>query len=531
MPSNVRASRISETFSKLDTQIRTFTRNITSAESVARKFDSALKLDPTNLKVANEKFNNLSVALKNAQDRLDASRAQLEELNRVFADNKDSARYQDQLRKTTTETKKFEAEVERLNVLVNDARKSLTSAAPSVKSFKERLAEGAAKADLFGKSIKTAKTLILGMIAGVVKLTKEMAELGKELTSNAAKYDTTVSKLQEQSYLFYTLTGNADAYTSSLQAMNSVMAQILSGRGQSQLQSLAQIGLRRNDLVGKSTAEAYETVFNALRNVEDQATATAVAVKLFGDSGAYVAKLAQASDEDFNRYVENFRRVGGISEESAEKLAQLSDDMYLLRYSLKASGAEIITNFAPAINGVLVILVNLSKAIGALYERLGPVPATIITLSTLLTAKMIPSIIKLIVQTKLETAATWAQVAAKTALIGAMTFGVGAVIGLASAIGASAATSKLAASSMDSYADSIGKAADAARDYEKVTSRMNTNMSVVSENIERTNSTYSSDVTFTIKAEGDTPISQENAKQISEITVEQINKALGGIVS
>lgn len=531
MPSGTRASKISSTFDKLTNQISVFTRNLNSAEAVARKFDSALKVDPKNLTLANQRFEALSVALKNANERLAASKAKIEELNNVYANNKDSATYVSEMRQVTEQTKKFEAEVVRLQALVNSSARDVGKLRSSWADVKKTLKETAKETGVVNQYLKNVKTTLLAIVAGVTKLTKEMAQLGKELTANAKKYDTTVEKLQEQSYLFYTLTGNANAYTSSLQAMNSVMAQILSGRGQSQLKSLAQIGLKKGDLTGKSTAEAYEMVFNALRNVEDQATATAVAVKLFGDAGAYVAEMAAASDEEFNTYLEKFRQVGGLSEESAKKLASLSDDLYLLKYQFQMTGAQIIVSMAPAIKSVLGLLANLATFVSNVYEKLGSFGGTAAMVSTVLTVRMIPSIIKLIIQTRIATGATWAQVAATTALTSAVTLGASLLIGFGTALIANAKASDKATDSLNEYQSAIESASGAAKEFEKVASKLNTEFSVSTENVERVNSTYKSDITFTIKAEGDTPISEKTAEQVGAITVEQINKALGGIVS
>ena len=151
--------------------------------------------------------------------------------------------------------------------------------------------------------------------------------------------------------------------------------------------------------------------------------------------------------------------------------------------------------------------------------------------STILTIRMIPSIIKLIIQTKLATQATWGQVIAQTALISVLSGGVLAITAIGAAIGASKLATKQATEEMNAYSDSVKSATDAAKEYDRVTSKLKSDLSVSTENIEKTNSTYSSDVTFTIKAEGDSPISDENAKKIGEITVDQINKALGGIIA
>lgn len=531
MPSGTKASRISKTFDELTNKISAFTKQISSAETIARKFDGALKLDPNNVSVAKEKFDNLSNALKLAQERLDANKRQLEELNTAWSDKKGTDEYKAKLNDITRDTKKYSAEVERLTVLVKNAKTEVANANPALNTFKGKLKEMAKNTDLWGKALKTAKVLLVSMIAAVVKLTKEMSNLGKELVSNADKYGTTVEMLQKQSYLFYTLTGNADAYTSSLQAMNSVMAQILSGRGQSQLKSLAQIGLKKSDIEGLTTAEAYEVVFNALRDVEDQATATAVAVKLFGDAGAYVAEMANKSDEEFNKYIEKFRQAGAISTESAKKLAELSDDLYLFRYQLKVTGAELLSNLAPAINAVTSVLLTLTKGVSGVYEAFGSVIGSILLFASVLTIKMIPSIIKLIVQTKLATSATLGHVIAQTALISVLSLGILTITAVGAAVGASSLASKKAAEEMNSYTDSVRGATEAAKEYERVTSKLKSDLSVSTESIEKTNNTYSSNVTFTIKAEGDTPISDETAKKVGEITVDQVNKALGGIIA
>ena len=529
MARNPAATNIGSTFTELTNKIKTLNKEIASAERSAKQFDEALKLDPKNITVAESKYQELSSAVEKAAQRLEFAKQKKEELDKAYAD-KTSDTYKNNLAKITEEIKKYTAQLERLKSKQKDAQEAFKQSKVTIQEEAWATEKAKIGKEAYTMAVKTLRVAIVALIAGVVKLTKEMSNLGKELVSNAQKYDTTVEKLQEQSYVFYALTGNANAYTSALQAMNSVMAQILSGRGISQLKSLRQIGVLKSDLSGKTTAEQYEVVFEALRNTEDAALATAVAVKLFGDAGAYVAEIAQKSTEEYDKYVQKFRETAHVSEETAEKLAELSNDLELLKYSAQAAGAEIIVTLAPAINGALKLFLALAKAVAAVYNTFGTFGGVLITVSTLVLVKLIPSLISLMIKTKLETNLTWGQVAAKTALIGVCTMGVGVIVGLAAAIAASAATMALAQNATDGYTDSLNAATGAAKEFSKVATKLNTDLSVSSEQIERRSSTYKADVTFIVEAKGDTQIDGETAKDLGEIVIDQVNKALGGIV-
>lgn len=529
MARNPSATNIGSTFTELTNKIKTLNKEISSAERNAKQFDEALKLDPKNVVVAENKYQELSVAVTKATERLEAAKQKKQELDKAYAD-KSSDTYKNALARVTEEIKKYTAQLERLKVKQKDANEAFEQSKVSVEEEAKALEKAKTKKEAFTFATKNLKIAIVALVAGVVKLTQEMANLGKELVSNAKKYDTTVEKLQEQSYVFYALTGNANAYTSALQAMNSVMAQILSGRGISQLKILSKIGISKSDLAGKSTAEQYEVVFEALRNTEDAALATAVAVKLFGDAGAYVAEIAQTSADEYEKYLQKFRETAHISEESAKKLAELSNDLELLKYSFRSAGAEIIVTLAPAIEGLLKMVLGLAKGVAGVYNTFGEFGGVLITVSSIVLIKTIPALISLMIKTKLETSLTWGQVAAKTALIGVCTLGVGAIIGLSAAIAASAATTAIATNSTDEYTKSLNAATGAAEEFSKVATRLNTDLSVSSENIERRSSSYNADITFIVEAKGDTQISGETAKDLGEIIIDQVNKALGGIV-
>lgn len=529
MARNPATTNIGSTFTELTNKIKTLNKEISSAERSAKQFDEALKLDPKNVIVAENKYQELSTAVAKATERLEAAKQKKEELDKAYAD-KSSDTYKNALSRVEEEIKKYVAQLERLKTKQKDAGEAFKQSQVSVEEETKAIEKAQRKKEAYSIAVKNLRVAVLALVAGVVKLTKEMANLGKELVSNAQKYDTTVEKLQEQSYVFYALTGNANAYTSALQAMNSVMAQILSGRGISQLKILNKIGITQADLTGKTTAEQYEVVFEALRNTEDAALATAVAVKLFGDAGAYVAEIAQKSTQEYDAYVQKFRETAHVSEESAQKLAELSNDLELLKYSFKGTGAEIIVTLAPAINGLLKLVLGLAKAISTVYNIFGEFGGVLITVSSIVAIKMIPSLVSLMIRTKLETDLTWAQVAAKTALIGVCTLGIGAIIGLGAAIATSAATIASAKNNTDDYTASLEAATGAAEEFSKVATRLNTDLSVSSENIERRSSTYNADITFIVEAKGDTQISGETAKDLGEIVIDQVNKALGGIV-
>lgn len=530
MPSGPKVTTITSSFDEINKKIKTLNGSIRNAQKDAKDLQEALKIEPKNVELAQARYNALGEAVEAAKQKITLNAQKLEELNNQYKD-KSSDTYKEKLRGLTEEARKFQTQLKALEVQQREAKKAIDMANGGLDKQEKELKRGTLATKIYEQTTRAVKVAVLGFFTAVTTLTKQMSELGKELVSNADKYDTTVYKLQEQSYLFRTLTGNADAYTQSLQALNSVLAQILSGRGQSQLESLKQIGLTESDVTGKSTAEAYEVIFRALRDVGDQATATAVAVKLFGDAGSYVAEMAYKSEAEFNKYAEQFRQVGGVSEESAKKLAQLSNDLELLKYQAQATGAEIIVELAPAINGFLSIILDLAKGIGKLYDAFGSVFGSMVLLTTFITIKLIPSIIKVIIQHKLETAAVREKTAATLAYISVATVGVGAILAIAGAAASSAIATNNAADSMEDYASAVEQANDTVKKFNDVSEQMNKDLSVSSEAVSTYNSSYNAEVKFIIQAEGDTAISGETAKNVGEITADYVNKVFGGITA
>lgn len=515
---------IGRSFKQLSDDLRKFNTEIRNSESNVRKLDSALKLDPSQIDLAREKYAQLGNAVAAAENRIKEVNKYQEEKKQGLASGKLTQEvYNVEIEKSNKLLAQYGHELKRLTILQNNAAKEVQKAALENSKFIKSIDNAIPKINAWQKAIA-------GIVASISALVYKSAELGKELVANAKLYDTSVESLQEQQYIFQQTTGEANAYTQALKALASAQGQIVSGRGQSQLQALSLIGLKESDISGMQAGEAYEVIFEALQRTEDAALRAAVAQKMFGDAGLAVAQVAGESEEAIEAYREQIEKVL-ISEELAQQLADMNDELYIAKLQFQLAGAEIAVQFAP----VLKDLVEIFK------EDLLPIFKSFVSLlsnkfmvAVLLAIMLLPTLAKiwksLALVVKLFSAETWAAVKAKLALAGVSGTLVVALTGLAAAVGITAAMLSKEADATNEAAESYGNYEDAVSDAQAAVNKLNGTTSAAITASTETRNTKNVNLSLEIYGRGETKVSDESAVVVSRITANEINEALGALI-
>lgn len=131
--------------------------------------------------------------------------------------------------------------------------------------------------------------------------------------------------------------------------------------------AFAAIGLSVDELVGRTSAERFEAIAQAINSLPDPAQRTAAAIALLGEEGAQLLPLFAGGAEGIRQAREEFERFGGaLSNTQAANVESMNDAWTRVQTAVKAVTTQVVANLAPAVKAVFDTLSDfIAKAGGA----------------------------------------------------------------------------------------------------------------------------------------------------------------------
>lgn len=131
----------------------------------------------------------------------------------------------------------------------------------------------------------------------------------------------------------------------------SVNMEALRQGSQKQVDAFAQLGLKAKDFVGLSTDQAFEKIALKLGGIEDSSRKTAIAVELFGNSGATLIPLlndiAENGMEPLKKKAEELGLV--VDEQTALLAANVNDSFTDIKSEVKGLTLQFVSGLLPAV--------------------------------------------------------------------------------------------------------------------------------------------------------------------------------------
>jgi hypothetical protein len=203
----------------------------------------------------------------------------------------------------------------------------------------------------------------LGVIKGQIdELASESGELNKAAIKAGVGFEQ-FQKLQYQtglgteqlSTLFRKLQQNMAAAGGAAGEAASDFADVDGGLGgllnkKQAGETFTKLGIQLKDAGGqaRSSAEVFQDTAKAIAGLPSPAEKTAVAIRLFGRSGADLLPFLQKSPEAIQALGEQFDAIGGFSEENRKALAAYGKEQKALDLASKSLKITILTAIVPA---------------------------------------------------------------------------------------------------------------------------------------------------------------------------------------
>lgn len=212
----------------------------------------------------------------------------------------------------------------------------------------------AAVGGTFGK----LATIVGGV--SLAKLTAEAVQFADSLVKTQAQTGISVEALQSLQFIAGQTSVSFESIT---RAVNLFQRQLVEG-GDAAQKALGQLGLSIQEIDRLAPDQQFAKIAEGISSVEDPAQRTALAMQIFGRSGADLLPMLTQTGEQITDLNARFEQLGGpVSAEAVSKLDDMGDSFDALKGSAFSLGVELLSLVAGPIK---LLTDGLGSAVGEL---------------------------------------------------------------------------------------------------------------------------------------------------------------------
>ncbi len=515
---------------KINKEVSNLADNSKRAASDAQLLSQAFKMGVGG-HTTTEVFESYETAIQKTQKSIDqyndSIRKLKEEQDKLNKDSKDYADAYTKFDKAITNSqnavRRLQNQLIELQIAQKDYTEEAIKEAEATKKAEEEAKKLARNKEILklrneslNKVLRTSIAVVTALVATYKKWITSSVQQAQELYGLSKRYGATVEEIQDMNRALQLATGQSDLFTQSLSVLAQGMSDIAGNRGQKYTAALREVGTSYKELSALSKSEQFSTIVEGLLAIENESERAAHAQTLLGESGQYIVGAFANGKYSLDEYIKSAQEYGKITTESAEKLTFLGFKIDAVKSKINEQIAQIVVDAEPVIMSVLNVLKSFIPLISTLSKNSWILWAAI---SAIIALKLASTIIAWRIKFA-ELSVSIGTATAKAAIFNVVVGGLAtAVIG----IGAIMASTALSAKNMrDSIADSV----DTANRLGEQSGEFNANVNTYA----NSNTEHRLVVDMNVRSEGNTPISDETAEKIAQITTEKVNRELGMIV-
>lgn len=153
--------------------------------------------------------------------------------------------------------------------------------------------------------------------------------------------------------------------------VKSDVAFVRAGEGSKKAMSaIENLGISFDDLNGKTAAERFSTVADAIAEMKNPAVQAEAAVTLFGKSGASLLPLFRKGKGEIEKAAEEAKKFGlALTNVQAKNVEDMNDSFKKVSEVMKGIAGQVVANLAPAITKVTEEFVKFVGTVGG--ENIG----------------------------------------------------------------------------------------------------------------------------------------------------------------
>ena len=339
----------------LSTALRKSDIEIKRTQSDLKDLERALKLDPKNVELLEQKQRLLAQAVDQAAKKVDALKQAQAEANKLLAENKIG---QDQYDKLTREIikaegalKKAQEASDKFNASMGKAQQTLTKVGDAAGTVAEKTKAASA----------AAGALLAGMGALALKTAKE----ADELNTLSQQSGLTTEELQKMQYA-------SELVDVSVSDMASAQSKLRKSMASSEA-TFNQLGVATRDASGamRDSSDVFYDVLEALGKVGNETERDQLAMQIFGKSADQLAGIIDDGGAALKAYGDEAERLGLImDQQTLDSLNKVNDELDQLKAQAKGelakTGAKALEALTPVIEDIINALSGVLQVIGDL---------------------------------------------------------------------------------------------------------------------------------------------------------------------
>ena len=346
----------------LDKALKGTNDNIRKTQSELKQVNAALKLDPSNTELLEQKQRALADAVSATSEKLDtlklAQEQAAEQLARgdIGQDQYDAltreiVNTEDALRKAKAEAENFSVGMEKAKVAVS----KVGDAAQTVADKTKKLSAAAA-----------------GLVTAIGAAAYKAAQSADDLNTLSKQTGISTASLQKMAYAADLVDVSVDTISGSMAKLKKNMA----SESEATVAAFAQIGVATQDANGqfRGVEEVFYDVLQGLSNISNETERDIIAMQLFGKSADELAGIIDDGGASLQALGAEAEQLGIVLDQSTlDSLNAVNDEIDKLKAQatgeIAKAGAAAMETLAPVLEKIIEKVSELLTWIGNLDEE------------------------------------------------------------------------------------------------------------------------------------------------------------------
>ena len=373
----------------LDKALEGVSTRAKNAKDELKEIDHALKLDPTNVELLEQKQRALAEAVQATSERLkilkDAQQQAAEQLknNKIGQDQYDAltreiVEAEGAVRKATSAQEAFQKELEETARAEKEAAEAAEYAASKQGQLEQKAKEISAsldgvssKAQMVADKTKALSAAAAGLVVAIGSAAVKSAAWADDLNTLSKQTGLTTEDLQKMQYASELVDVSVDDIAGSMSKMRRAMAT------DGKQDVFAQLGVSVRDGTGalRDSSTVFYEVLDRLGKVGNETERDALAMEIFGRSADQLAGIIDDGGASLKALGEEAENLGLIlDQDTLDAMNRVNDSLDRLKAQAQGqfakAGAAALEALTPAIEGIVTALSKVLEFIGNMSPEL-----------------------------------------------------------------------------------------------------------------------------------------------------------------
>lgn len=368
--------------SGIEKALKNINSSVGETQRELTKVNKALKLDPSNMALIEQKTRLLSSAVSQTTEKLNALKAAQAQVASGMATGQNTQSQFDALTREISNTKvkleQLKNEQQRFANTTNSLGGALGGASGALGNFASKAQTVAAAT----AAISAAATAALGGIAALTVSASQQADEWNTLSQQTGLAVDSIQKFQFAS-------GLIDVDMSDVVSALRTMKSHLDDSSDAFSRIGVNIKLQNGSL--KDTETIFNEVVSAIGQIEDETQRDIAAMSIFGKKADELAGILDDGGEKMRAIGDAAEEMGYIvSPESLESLNQLNDMLEAIKAQFKGAFMQAAASAAQALAPAFQVVAAAASKLAGVIAKLDPVTMTVLVVILLLVAAISP---------------------------------------------------------------------------------------------------------------------------------------------